>query len=57
LNIVDLKSTVKTTPESGTVLYLMDIRIQIPESISTKKIEAGLDSVAETLNVEISLSL
>ena len=27
LNIVDLKSTVKETPESGTALYLMDIHI------------------------------
>ena len=57
LNIVDLKSTMKTTPESGTVLYLMDIRIQVPESIATKTIQAGLDGVAEALNVEISFSI
>jgi len=57
LNIVDLKSTVKTTPESGTVLYLMDIHIQVPESISVESIEAGLDGVAEALNVEISCSI
>jgi glycine cleavage system transcriptional repressor len=57
LNIVELKSTVKTTPESGTLLYLMDIHIQIPESIPMTTIEDGLDSVAETLNVEINFSI
>lgn len=56
LNIVDLKSTVKVTPESGTALYLMDIQIQIPESASLKVVEEGLDIVAEELNVEITVS-
>lgn len=55
LNIVDLKSTVKTTPESGTALYLMDIHIQLPASIPTASIEEGLNTVAEELNVEISV--
>jgi glycine cleavage system transcriptional repressor len=57
VNIVDLKSTVKTTPESGTVLYLMDIHIQIPVTTPVAEIENGLDSVAEALNVDISLSV
>jgi glycine cleavage system transcriptional repressor len=57
LNIVDLKSAVKTTPESGTVLYLMDIHIQVPDSVATKTIQVGLDGVAEALNVEISFSI
>lgn len=55
LNILDLKSTVKTTPESGTALYLMDIHIQVPESTATKMLEEGLSIVAEELNVEITL--
>lgn len=54
LNIVDLKSTVKATPESGTALYLMDIHIQVPESTARTTIEAGLNKVAEDLNVEIT---
>ena len=57
VNIVDLKSTVKTTPESGTVLYQMDIHIQVPESITAEAIETGLDAVAEELNLDISLSV
>ena len=56
LNIVDLKSTMKVTPESGTALYLMDIHIQVPESTSAKAFEEGLNSIAEELNVEISIA-
>ncbi len=56
LNIVDLKSTMKVTPESGTALYLMDIHIQAPESKSREDLEKGLNSVAEELNVEISVT-
>ena len=56
INIVDLKSTVKVTPESGTSLYLMDIHLQVPESTSNKTLEAGLNVVAEELNVEITIA-
>lgn len=55
LNIVDLKSTVKTTPESGTALYLMDIQIQVPGSSAIAAIEDGLNTVAEELNVDITV--
>ncbi len=56
MNIVDLKSTVKATPESGTTLYLMDIQIQVPESVLLEIIEGELDAVAEELNIEITIS-
>ena len=56
LNIIDLKSIVKTTPESGTSLYLMDIHIQLSGDATPESIEAGLDDVAEELNVEITVS-
>ena len=56
LNIVDLKSTVKVTPESGTALYLMDIHIQVPVSTATKSFEEELNVVAEELNVEITIT-
>lgn len=56
LNIVDLKSTVKTTPESGTALYLMDIHIQLPDTASISSIEDGLNDVAEEVNVDITVS-
>ncbi len=56
LNIVDLKSTVKATPESGTALYLMDIHIQLPESSSINSIGDALNAVAEEINVDITVS-
>lgn len=57
LNIVELKSSVITTPESGTLHYLMDIHIQVPEQTPVTTIENGLDGVAEMLNVEINFSI
>lgn len=54
LNIIDLKSTVKVTPESGSALYLMDIHIQRPDTGSEKGVREGLNTVAEELNVEIT---
>ena len=56
LNIVDLKSAAKVTPESGTSLYLMDIHIQLPVGSSIKEIEDGLYRVAEEINVDITVS-
>ena len=56
LNIVDLKSTVKSTPESGTTLYLMDIHIQLPPGTTIAVIENDLNIVAEEINVEITVS-
>ena len=56
LNIIDLKSIIKTTPESGTSLYLMDIHIQLSADATPESIEAGLDDVAEQLNVEITVT-
>ena len=55
LNIVDLKSTVKETPESGTALYLMDIHIQLPDSSSIELIEDDLNEVAAEVNVDITV--
>lgn len=56
LNITNLKSTVRASPESGTPLYLMDIHLQIPPGTSLEQVERGLLAVADELNVEISLS-
>lgn len=56
LNIVDLKSTVKATPESGTALYLMDIHIQLPADKTMVAIEEDLNEVAAEINVEISVT-
>ncbi len=53
INIENLHSEMKITPESGTVLYIMEILISIPESISLEDLDRGLSNVGEELNVEI----
>jgi glycine cleavage system transcriptional repressor len=54
-NILDLKSRVKSSPESGTALYQMQIDIQTEAGISAEDIEAGLAPVADELHVDISV--
>ncbi len=56
LNILDLKSTMKQEPGSGTVFYLMDIQVQVPRGMALAELEEGLSPVADELNVDISLS-
>ncbi len=56
VNILDLKSTVKASPGSGTAIYMMGILVQVPASVSLRQLEDGLTGVAEELHVDISLS-
>lgn len=56
INIVDLKSAVKASPESGAALYVMDILVHIPTGTSMDALETGLSAVADDLNVDIGLS-
>jgi glycine cleavage system transcriptional repressor len=56
LNIVDLNSRVKPSPESGTTLYEMAIHVQVPAGISMNAVEEGLARVADELHVDISVS-
>ncbi|MDH3999087.1 MAG: hypothetical protein OET90_09655 [Desulfuromonadales bacterium] len=56
INIVDLKSNARTSPESGASFYLMDILIQLCDSMSAQQLEQALVPVVEELNVDISIS-
>ncbi|TKB25360.1 hypothetical protein FCL47_15030 [Desulfopila sp. IMCC35006] len=56
LNIVHLNSTAQASPESGALLYRMDIQIQIPEDISLDLLEDDLSTLADELQVDINLS-
>ena len=55
LNIVDLKSVVEASPESGTSIYVMDMHIQVPDSTLLEEVEQGLSDVADDLHVDITL--
>jgi glycine cleavage system transcriptional repressor len=56
LNILQLKSTPKASPESGATMYSMDIHIQVPEEISLDQVEDDLSTMADELQVDISMS-
>jgi glycine cleavage system transcriptional repressor len=53
INIESLTSKRLISPETGTAIYAMDIKVQIPEEISLEQLEKGLSQVGEELNVEI----
>jgi glycine cleavage system transcriptional repressor len=54
INIVDLKSRRRFMPQSGAALYAMEIRVEVPKSVSLDAFDAGLARVGEALNVDIS---
>lgn len=56
LNIIQLKSTAKASPESGAPIYSMDILIQVPEEIALDQVEDDLTTMADELQVDISMS-
>jgi glycine cleavage system transcriptional repressor len=56
INIADLKSTVKASPESGTTIYVMNISIQIPNGTDLEEVQSGLTRVADDLNVDIAMT-
>jgi glycine cleavage system transcriptional repressor len=56
LNICNLQSAVKASPDSGSAIYVMDIHIQVPEGVLMEEMEAGLSAVADELHVDISVS-
>ena len=55
INIESLTSQWSTSPESGTALYFMEIKVQVPEKVSVEQLENGLSQVGEDLNLEITL--
>ena len=56
LNIIQLTSTAKASPQSGATIYSMDIRIQVPEEVSLDQVEDNLSSVADELHVDVMMS-
>ena len=55
INIANLKSRIKASPESGTAMYVMDIEVQIPDGTDVIALEDKLSDVADDLNVDITL--
>jgi glycine cleavage system transcriptional repressor len=55
INIENLTSRRSISPESGTALYFMEIKVQIPKKISIENLEKGLSQVGEELNLDITV--
>jgi glycine cleavage system transcriptional repressor len=54
VNIIDLKSKRQFMAQSGTALYLMEIQVQVPKTLSLDILDQGLNRIGGELNVEIS---
>jgi len=55
INIENLASQRRLSPESGTALYFMSIKVQVPEDISSAFLEEGLSQVGEELHLDITV--
>jgi glycine cleavage system transcriptional repressor len=53
--IIDLRGRVVMVPQSGTPLYELTLRMNLPASVDPDELEAALVEVGSRLDVEISL--
>ena len=53
INIESLTSRRLISPETGTAIYSMEIKVQVPEETTLAHLEKGLSRVGEELNVDI----
>jgi glycine cleavage system regulatory protein len=53
--IENLTSQRRLSPESGTALYFMNIKVQVPGNISSEDLEKGFSRVGGELNLDITV--
>lgn len=56
VHITDLRGMVTPTPQAGTPLYTLRIRMALPPSLEPSTLREDLTTVAENLGVEMSVS-
>ena len=56
INIENLTSQRTISPESGTVIYSMELAVQIPEDLSLEELDNGISQVGEELNLDITIT-
>lgn len=56
LNIIQLDSAASASPQSGATLYNMTIHVQVPEELLFDQLEEELSSVADELNVDVTMA-
>jgi glycine cleavage system transcriptional repressor len=54
VNISNLRSKRTASPESGTMIYTMEIEVEIPPEISPEDVDKGLGKIGDELGVEIT---
>ena len=55
INIESLTSQRRLSPESGTAIYFMNIKVQVPQEVSAESLEEGLSRVGAELHLEITV--
>ncbi len=55
LSIIQLDSSTSASPQSGATIYTMTIWVQVPENLPFDQLEEDLSTVANDLNVDITL--
>ena len=56
INILHLASSVKPSPQSGALLYDMNIHVQVPAEMTMEQVEEELSAVADELQVDITIT-
>jgi glycine cleavage system transcriptional repressor len=56
INIRQMHSQSRPQPETGTPMYTMNIRMDVPRSVDEKTLRDRLEAVARDLNIEVTLS-
>ena len=56
INIDNLSSQRTISPESGTIIYSMELAVQIPADLSVAELENGISQVGEELNLDITIT-
>ena len=55
INIRQMQSFSRPQPETGTPMYTMSIRIDVPRTLDEKSLRDRLDAIARDLNIEVTL--
>ena len=55
INIINLDSANTPSPESGAMMYSMEIEAEIPASLSLDDIETELNKIGDELNVDVTI--
>jgi glycine cleavage system transcriptional repressor len=56
INIADLQSKLSHSPGTGTAMYLIEMHVEVPNSLSIDDIQAGLHRVGDELHVDIQIA-